>query len=163
MSMRDLALDNIEIAIGNVDHRDKVLAALIVMRQLDKGEREEVLRDGLLDYYVYHPGTGTFVDGINNIRLVSVHEYEWDDVEAEFVLLDESERKCAVCLSDRPGDGWVEEAPSFRLCSQDCADSYTAVPWTCDGCLTEVPDGDGRYVDDMRVCEQCADRLTRIS
>ena len=35
--------------------------------------------------------------------------------------------------------------------------------WTCDGCLTEVPDGDGHYVDDMRVCEHCADKLTRIS
>jgi len=91
MSMRDQALDNIEIAMSNVDHRDKVLAALIVFRQLDKGEREEVLRDGLLDYYVYHSGTGTFVDGIDNIRLVSAHDYEWDDVEAEFVLRDESD------------------------------------------------------------------------
>lgn len=45
MSMRDLALDNIEIAIRNVDHRDKVLAALIVMEQLDSDERDEVLRE----------------------------------------------------------------------------------------------------------------------
>lgn len=125
MSMRDQALDNIETAIGNVHPPDRVLGALIVMRQLDSDERNEVLRDALRDYYVYHPGTGTFVDGGDLIRLVSVHDYEWDDAEAEFALLDESERKCAVCLGDRPDDGWVEEAPNFRLCSLDCADTYS--------------------------------------
>ena len=87
MSMRDVSLTNIETAIRNVDYRDKVLAALIVFRELDAEERDEVLRDALADYYVYHRGTGTFVDGGDNIRLVSALEYEWDDVEAEFVKI----------------------------------------------------------------------------
>jgi len=90
MSMGDQALTNIETAIRNVDHRDKVLAALIVLRELDAEERDEVLRDALTDYYVYHRGTGTFVDGGDNIRLVSALEYEWDDVEAEFVKITET-------------------------------------------------------------------------
>ena len=87
MSMRDQLLTNIETAIRNVDYRDKVLAALIVFRELDAEERDEVLRDALTDYYVYHLGTGTFVDGGDIIRLVSADEYEWDDVEAEFVKI----------------------------------------------------------------------------
>lgn len=49
MSMRDQALDNIEITMRGVDHRDKVLAALIVVEQLDADERDEVLRDMLLE------------------------------------------------------------------------------------------------------------------
>ena len=49
MSMRDVSLTNIETAIRNVDCRDKVLAALIVFRELDAEERDEVLRDALAD------------------------------------------------------------------------------------------------------------------
>jgi|DEB0MinimDraft_3_1074331.scaffolds.fasta_scaffold131579_1 hypothetical protein len=31
--------------------------------------------------------------------------------------------------------------------------------WTCDGCLDLVPDGAGYYVNDMRVCEGCAEKV----
>ena len=31
--------------------------------------------------------------------------------------------------------------------------------WTCDGCLAVVLDGDGCYVNDMRVCAECANKL----
>ena len=107
MSMRDVSLTNIETAIRNVDYRDKVLAALIVFRELDAEERDEVLRDALTDYHIYHRGTGTFVHGGDNIRLVSAHE------------------------------------------------------WTCEGCLALVPDGAGDYVNDIRVCERCAEETQR--
>jgi hypothetical protein len=45
MSMRDQALDLIEITMRDIDHRDKVLAALIVVEQLDADQRDEVLRN----------------------------------------------------------------------------------------------------------------------
>lgn len=34
-----------------------------------------------------------------------------------------------------------------------------SLEYTCDGCLTVVPDGDGRHVNDMRVCADCANKL----
>jgi hypothetical protein len=35
--------------------------------------------------------------------------------------------------------------------------------WTCDGCLDLVPDGAGHYINDMRVCADCANKLEQAT
>jgi hypothetical protein len=47
----------------------------------------------------------------------------WDDI---WVFNDEDtgDDRCAWCGGGEPAGGWVERAPGFRLCSQDCADRY---------------------------------------
>lgn len=55
--------------------------------------------------------------------------FGWNDSSPlwEFLSMIEGAR-CAVCLNGRPEIGWVEEAPHFVLCSQRCANAYTANP-----------------------------------
>lgn len=61
-------------------------------------------------------------------------------------------------------DDIADGAYSSTVCVVvESTDFTPPTEWTCEGCLCVVPDGDGHYVDDMRVCEHCADKLTGIS
>jgi len=42
-------------------------------------------------------------------------------------------------------------------------DDCQAPEWTCDGCLDRVPDGAGHYINDMRVCAACANKLEQAA
>jgi hypothetical protein len=35
--------------------------------------------------------------------------------------------------------------------------------WTCEGCLDLVPDGAGHYINDMRACADCANKLEQAA
>jgi hypothetical protein len=37
---------------------------------------------------------------------------------------DTGDERCAWCGERKPESDWVERAPGFRLCSQECADAY---------------------------------------
>ena len=64
-------------------------------------------------------------------------------VDIAFGTLDDEQRREFV---RRISDGWT------------CAECQPS-EWTCDGCLDLVPDGAGYYVNDMRVCERCAEKV----